>query len=83
MKKKVYKSRTNQSAAILVLSAAAVAVAAKYGVDLNSIAATVGLTLPDAMFALTAAAGSAIIYFRQQAGVAPKDEQDATSPRPK
>jgi hypothetical protein len=54
-------------------------------VDLNSIAAdAVGLTLPDAMAALTAALGSAIIYFRQhQVAYAPKDEQDATTPRPK
>ena len=83
MKKKVYKSNTNRAVAAVVLSSVAVAVAARHGVDLNAAAAAVGLTLPEAMAVLTTALGSAIVFLRQTVAYAPKDEQDAITPRPK
>lgn len=83
MKKKIYKSRTNQSAALIAFVAVAVPVLNHYGIDVQAILAASGVDMKEVMGALGVVGAAAIVYFRQAVTAAPVDEQDRVTPRPK
>ena len=74
-------SRTNKTAAAAIAGAVAVAVARRAGFDLTAALAEHGLEISDVMAVLATAAGSLVIYFREQTQRV-KDEQDDVTPRP-